>query len=84
MMKFIRISLIVVGISLVVIFGLTFWIFRPQVPIGSEILPTTITMEKLSPNEKVMAQIIEGEKIEGFNVLGSNKRFLSSFAISEF
>ena len=75
MMKFIRVSLIVVGISLVVIFGLTFWIFRPQVPIGSEILPTTITMEKLSPNEKVMAQIIEGEKIEGFNVLGSNKRF---------
>jgi hypothetical protein len=75
MKEFLKISIIAVGISLIVIFGITFWIFRPQVPVGSEILPTTIIMEKLSPNKKVMAQIIEGEKIEGFNPLGSNKRF---------
>ena len=65
-------------ISSVVIFGITFWKLRPQVPIGSEILPTKIILEKISPNGKVTAQIIEGEKIQGFNALGSNTRFYLS------
>jgi hypothetical protein len=75
MKKYLKISIIAVGMSLLLMFGITFWIFRPQVPVGTGILPTTIILEKLSPNKKVMAQILEGEKIEGFNPLGSNKRF---------
>ena len=75
MKKLLKISIIAAGISLVIFFGIGFWIFYPQVPSGSEILPTDIIMEQKSPDKKITAQIIEGEKIEGFNALGSNKRF---------
>jgi hypothetical protein len=75
MKKILKITIIVVGMSLIVVIGTTFWIFRPQVPVGSEILPREIIMELKSPNNKVTAQILRGEKIESSNFLGSNERF---------
>ena len=41
----------------------------------SEILPEEVYLEKKNPNNDIMAQIVKGEQIEGFNPLGSEKRF---------
>jgi hypothetical protein len=75
MKKLLKILIIAAGVFLVIFLAIGFWIFHPQVPTGSEILPRDIIMEQKSPDKKITAQIIEGEKIEGFNPLGSNKRF---------
>ena len=42
---------------------------------GVETLPTTLVMERTSPNGTVTAQILQGEKFDRWNVLGSNVRF---------
>jgi hypothetical protein len=55
--------------------GFMSWIFSPKIPEGAEILPTKMIIEKKNPNQEITAQILEGEKIEGFNPLGSNYRF---------
>jgi len=72
--------IIFVTLVLVAIFmlGLISWIFSPKIPEGSEILPTKVIMEKKNPDKEITAQILEGEKIEGFNPLGSNYRFYLS------
>lgn len=82
MKKILKIVIIAAGISFLVLVGITFWIFRPQVPVGSEILPINIIIEQKSPNNMVTAQIVEGEKIEGINPLGSNERFYLSLRYS--
>jgi hypothetical protein len=75
MKKFLKIAITAVSLLLFVLVGTTFWIFRPHVPEGAEIFPTKIIMEKESPDKKVKAQILEGQRIEGFNPLGSNERY---------
>ena len=62
--------------------GLLSWIFSPKIPEGSEILPTKVIIEKENPNKNITAQILEGEQIEGFNVLGSNYRFYLTLKFS--
>ena len=73
MKKFLKITIIASSLSLFVVIGITFWIFRPYIPEGAEIFPTEIIMD--SPDKRVKAQILEGERIEGFNPLGSNERY---------
>ena len=70
-------TIIVVMLVLVpiIMLGLLSWIFSPKIPEGSEILPTKVILEKESPNKKITAQILEGEQIEGVNLLGSNYRY---------
>ena len=63
---------------MVLIVGVTFWIFRPQVPVGSEIIPRIVLMEQENLKNEVTAQILEGEMIDSFNLLGSNQRFYLS------
>ena len=75
MEKFLKIAITAVSLLLFVLVGVTFWIFIPHVPQGAEIFPTKIIMEKESPDKKVKAQILEGQKIEGFDPLGSNERY---------
>ena len=75
MRKFLKIAITVLGVSLVLLVGFTCWIFRPQLPAGSEIIPRKILMEQENPNNEVTAQILEGEMIDSFNLLGSNQRF---------
>ena len=75
MKKFLKITIIASSLSLFVVIGITFWIFRPYIPEGAEIFPTEIIMEMDSPDKRVKAQILEGERIEGFNPLGSNERY---------
>ena len=78
MRKFLKITIIVFGVSIVLIVGITFWIFRPQVPVGSEIIPREVLMEQENLKTEVTAQILKGEMIDSFNLLGSNQRFYLS------
>ena len=78
MRKFLKITIIVLGVSIVLIVGVTYWIFRPQVPVGSEIIPRIVVMEQENLKKEVTAQILEGEMIDSFDLLGSNQRFYLS------
>ena len=69
------IAFVTLGLVPIFMLGIIYWIFSPKIPEGSEILPTKVIIEKKNPNKEITAQILEGEKIEGFNPLGSNYRF---------
>jgi hypothetical protein len=65
---------ILILVPLIVV-SLMSWIFSPKIPEGAEILPKKVIIEKRNPNKEIIAQILEGEKIEDLNLLGSNYRF---------
>jgi len=77
MNKFAKIFIIGLGVLGTVVLlrlAVEHWLFAPQVPLGSETIPTKILIEQKSPHDELIAQILEGEKIEGFDMLGSNER----------
>ena len=79
MRKFLKIAIAAVCILVAVYIGLMHYIFNsPNIPEGAEILPEKVLIEKRGPNNKLLAQILIGEKIEGFNPLGSNERYYLS------
>jgi len=72
-------AIIAICILAAVYIGLMHYIFdSPHIPEGAEILPEKILMEKRGPDNQLSAQILIGEKIEGFNPLGSNERYYLS------
>lgn len=79
MKKYIKIALFTICILVVACILLIYRVFFvPHIPEGAEILPETVLMEEHGPNNILIAQILAGEKIEGFNPLGSNKRYYLS------
>jgi hypothetical protein len=79
MKKYLKIAIVTICILVAVYIGLIHYIFNsPDIPGGAEILPEEVLMEKRAPNNKLLAQILIGEKIEGFNPLGSNERYYLS------
>jgi hypothetical protein len=69
MRKFLKIAIIVLGVSIVLIIGVIFWKFRPQVPVGSEILPRIVLVEQENLKNEVTVQILKGEMIDSLNLL---------------
>ena len=67
--------LYITGIILLLTTFFVIWVFHPSLPANTETLPTKVLIEKPSPDKKIQAQIIEGEKIESLNMLGSNTRY---------
>ncbi len=55
--------------------GFLSWALSPQVPKGAELIPQKVILEKKSPDASVVAQILQGKIVDGFNVLGSDTRF---------
>lgn len=79
MKKYLKIAIVTVCILVALYMGLIHYIFNsPDIPEGAEILPAKVLIEQRGPNNKMVAQILVGKKIEGFNPLGSNERYYLS------
>ena len=79
MNKYLKIVIVTMSILVAVYMGLIHYLIKsPDIPKGAEILPEKVLMEKRGPNNKLLAQILIGAKIEGFNPLGSNERYYLS------
>ena len=75
MKKIIKVSVIISVICLVVYFVIMLLIYQPRIPHEAELLPTEIIATKQHPSSHLMAQILEGRKLDGFNPLGSSARY---------
>ena len=79
MNKYIKKTLFTICILVVICIIVIYRVFIvPHIPEGAEILPETVLMEEHGPNNTLIGQILAGEKIEGFNPLGSNERYYLS------
>lgn len=75
MKTFLKIIIVVIILLIIVVVGLLYWLFSPSIPVDSQLLPTKIIYKQKSPDQKIIAEILEGKAIEGFNPLGSDVRF---------